>query len=134
MFSTDPRDIIHQVTRGDLLADGSLIDVTETARGAGFRVPVAVTVSAWADCVAWADEDNTRKGTIQDEAGRLWDVVWVASRAARRADGGGTVSFQLLRVPREGRGRTARLVTLEMTSGPGDDGEHVITISMPGEN
>ena len=134
MFA-DPRDIIDIYTRGDLLRDGGLVDVTATAREAGFTVPVALTAAVWADCVAWTDDDNERKGTIQDEDGRLYDVVWMAAETVRRRGRfGAFVTFQVLRVPREGQERDATLVTLEMTIGPGDDGEPVITIATPGED
>ena len=73
--------LIHAYTRADALADGSLVDVTTVAREAGFTVPVAVTRAVWLDCVAWADDG----GACQDEAGRLWDVLWMARFAARRA-------------------------------------------------
>ncbi|BBL79292.1 hypothetical protein RxyAA322_11460 [Rubrobacter xylanophilus] len=40
---------IHTYTRAEALADGVLVDVTETAREAGFRVLVALTRGIWAD-------------------------------------------------------------------------------------
>jgi len=128
---------IYTYTRARAIADGVLVDVTETAREAGFRYPVAVTDHVWADCVAWCEADTKRKGWPQDEAGRLWDVVWMASRAGRgtyrigvkRADG--VMTFQLRCVPRDGRGHGAKLVTLKAICGPGDNGEPVITIMFP---
>ena len=48
-------DIISSYTRADALADGQLIDVTQTAKEAGFRLPVALTRPAGADCVAWGE-------------------------------------------------------------------------------
>jgi hypothetical protein len=123
---------ISTYTRAQAIEDGVLVDVTETAKEAGFRFPVVMTRAAWEDCVSWSDEDNKRQ-TYQDEAGRLWDVLWMASVAARR-NGGSELRFQLYRVPRGGRGVRLRLVTLRMLCGPGDDGEPVITISMLGED
>ncbi|CEJ49090.1 hypothetical protein XAB3213_4920001 [Xanthomonas citri pv. bilvae] len=76
-MSTNP-DLIHAYTRADMLEDGELIDVTEVGREAGFTVPVALTRSVWADCVEWSAADNARKHACQDEAGRLWDVVYMA--------------------------------------------------------
>lgn len=122
---------IHTYTRKQAIADGFLVDVSETAREAGFRFPVAMTSAAWADCVEWTDAD-TKRQTYQDEAGRLWDVVWMASRAARR--GGSETLFQLYRFPRGGRGQRARITTLKMLCGPGDHGEPVITITLPNED
>jgi hypothetical protein len=91
-----------------------------------------MTRAAWSDCVEWGEADNRRQA-YQDEAGRLWDVVWMASQAARRGHGD-RVSFQLYRVPRGGRGTRPRLVTLHMHIGSGDAGEPVITIMMPTED
>jgi len=125
-------EAISTYTRAQAIEDGVLVDVTEAAREAGFRFPVAMTRAAWEDCVSWSDADNKRQ-TYQDEAGRLWDVLWMASVAVRR-NSGSEVRFQLYRVPRGGRGVRPRLVTLDMYCGPGDEGEPVITISMLGED
>ncbi|MBT9596654.1 MAG: hypothetical protein IV094_11770 [Vitreoscilla sp.] len=121
---------IHVYSRAQAIADGVLIDCTEVAKEAGFRIPVAMTHAAWVDCVEWSDEDSRRQAH-QDQAGRLWDVIWMASLAARR--GGAQASFDLYRLPRGGRGVTPRLVTLSMVCGPGDRGEPVITILQLGE-
>lgn len=119
-------------TRAQALDDGFLVDVSELAKEAGFRFPVALTRAAWADCVEWSEADSKRQ-TYQDEAGRLWDVLYMASLAARR-NSGSELRFQLYRVPRGGRGVRPRLVTLQMHCGAGDEGEPVITIGLPGED
>jgi hypothetical protein len=125
-------EAIFSYTRAQALDDGVLVDVSEMAKEAGFKFPVAITRAAWADCVEWSDEDNRRQ-TYQDEAGRLWDVLWMVGVAARRHSGS-ELRFQLYRVPRGGRGVRPRLVTLAMRCGPGDEGEPVITIMLPGED
>ena len=113
--------------------------MTQAAREAGFRVPVAMTAAAWDKAVAWSDADSARQ-TQQDEAGRTWDVVWMAYMAARRASGSGSgsgsdrVPFQLYAVPRGGTVQRPRLMTLHMHIGPGDEGEAVITIMTPDED
>ncbi|CAL8472418.1 DUF6573 family protein [Caballeronia sp. S22] len=124
---------IHVYTRAQAIADGVLVDVSQTAQEAGFRPPVALTASAWADCVAWNDADSSRQ-TAQDEAGRLWDVIWMASLAARRARESQRVAFQVYRVPRGGRGIGPRPTKLHMCIGPGNDTAPVITILMPNED
>ena len=71
----DPKDLIHSYTRAEAVADGVLIDVSAVAREAGIRYPVALTRAAWERCVA------VPPGVAcQDEAGRLWDVLWRAIR------------------------------------------------------
>jgi hypothetical protein len=122
---------VHTYSRRQAIDDAILIDVSEMAREAGFRYPVALTAGAWADCVAWSDEDSRRQA-YQDEAGRLWDVLWMASRAAAR--GGPEIRFQLYRVPRGGRGVRPRLVALKAVCGPGDEGEPVVTITLTEED
>lgn len=126
-------DAIYSYTRAQALADGVLVDVTETAREAGFRVPVAMTAAAWSKTVAWSDADSARQ-THQDVSGRLWDVSWMAFLAARRASGSCRVPFQLHVVPRGGKATRPRLVTLHLQIGPGDEGEPVITIMNPDED
>ena len=139
----DPQDLdaifgealnyIHGYSRAQALADGVLVDVSEVAKEAGFRVPVALTVAVWEQCVAWSERDSARQ-TPQDESGRLWDVLWMAYIAARRASGSCRVPYQLHVVPRGGKATRSRLVTLHMHIGPGDDGEAVITIMQPHED
>jgi hypothetical protein len=64
---------------------------SDLARDAGFTVPVELTEAAWDDCVAWTDADAARTGAPQDETGRAWDVIWVASRLLKRDPRGGIV-------------------------------------------
>jgi hypothetical protein len=60
----DNADLIHRYSRTDAIRDGVLIDVSAVAREAGFKYPVALTVAAWARCVA------VPPGVLcQDEAG-----------------------------------------------------------------
>ena len=137
---TTPEDLfgppISSYSRADALADGVLVDVTETAFEAGFKWPVALTRAAWEDCVAWSDTDTARQ-TVQDEAGRLWDVLWMALFEIHRSPHAKTddpLLFHLHRVPRGGRGRRPRLTTLALQAGPGDDGKPAMTISLPDED
>ena len=122
---------IHSYSRAQAIEDGVLVDVSDTAREAGFRFPVVLTRAAWEDCVAWTDADSHRQ-TCQDEAGRLWDVLWMARLAAQYK--GISTYYCLDRVPRGGRGVRPRTVTLKLVCGPGDDGEPVITIMLPRED
>ena len=124
---------IHTYTRAQALADGALVDVTRTAADARFRVPVALTRSAWSHAVEWDGE----RPELQDEEGRLWDVVDMAGHAVRQAPGEQRITFKVLRIPNEDRGRRwndAELIELQLHIGPGDAGEPVITIMTPGED
>ena len=126
-------DPIHIYTREQALEDGYLVDVSETAGEAGFKAPVALTRAAWADCVDWSEKDTQRQ-TYQDQAGRLWDVLWMAINAARRNTQRESFMFQLYRVPRGGRSLRPRLTKLVCRIGAGDNGEAVITVMLPGED
>jgi hypothetical protein len=126
-------EAISTYSRAQALEDGVLIDVTEIAAEAGFRFPVAITSDAWADCVAWSNEDSERQ-TYQDESGRLWDVVYMASHGIRASKApGDRLLFQLYRIPRDGRSTKAELTSLKLIIGPGDTPEPVITI-LPNED
>jgi Family of unknown function (DUF6573) len=127
-------EVIYAYTRAQAIADGVLVDVTPTAREAGFRWPVALTRAAWEDCVAWSEEDSRRQ-VHQDESGRLWDVLWMAMNAIRRSSSGASQTlFRFYRVPRDGKCQGALLVTLKLVAGPGDASEPVITIMQPQED
>lgn len=91
-------------TSAQPVADSDLIDVSKLAREAGVKCPVAITRDAWADCVAWSEADNDRKGTVQDETGRLWDVLLRCSITLRHSDNAGRfIPFEVDRVLRAGR-------------------------------
>jgi hypothetical protein len=104
-----------------------LIDVSATAREAGFRFPVALTRAAWERCVA------VPPGVLcQDEAGRLWDVLHMLALSVRHAEGA-EVHFAV-HVRNDNRERTPPLVRLKALCGPGDGGEPVVTVLLPGED
>ena len=48
--------------------------------------------------------------------------------------GGDRLTFQLYRVPRDGKSTEASLTRLKLIVGPGDQGEPVITIGLPEED
>jgi len=127
-------NVISTYTRAQAIEDGVLIDPGSMAREAGFKWPVALTADAWAECVVWADDDS-RQQVHQDQSGRLWDVLYMASHAIRTSkDSGDRILFQLYRVPRDGQSMEAKLITLRLIVGPGDSGEPVITILLPHED
>lgn len=126
--------VIHSYSRAQAIGDGALVELPEAVcREAGFRFPVCVTRSVWEACIAWPEDE----AGLQDEAGRMWDVLWMGRNAGLRARDADRVEFQLHVVP---RGEDARddglppLVTLVLHIGPGDTPEPVITIMQPGED
>lgn len=113
-------------SRADAIRDGELIDVSEVAKEAGFRYPVALTRAVFVGCV---EVPFGVQG--QDESGRLWDVLWMTRFAIRRARGSNIVPVSLY--VRTDNGRPRR-VTLKALCGPGDTPDPVITIMYPDED
>lgn len=120
-------ELVSSYTRAEALADGTLVDVTETAREAGIRCPVAVTQAVWAEYVALSDA-AWRAGN--DERGRLWDIVSVFRSQVVHCNGS-ECRFDLYVVTESVR---PSLVSLKAMIGPGDEGEPVITILKPEED
>ncbi len=118
------KDVIFTYTRVQAIEDGVLVDVTHIAQEAGFVWPVAVTAAVW----ALIHDIPPRFQGIQDVEGRLWDVVWSASCAARRNAGTQTLYRLILHHGRK------TYATLKMVAGPGDAGEPVITLMLPHED
>jgi hypothetical protein len=127
-------NVISTYTRAQAIEDGVLVDAGAMANEAGFKWPVALTSAAWADCVAWAEDDSEQQ-VHQDQSGRSWDILYMASHAIRTSkDAGDRLLFQLYRVPRDGQSMEAELITLKLIVGPGDSGEPVITILLQHED
>lgn len=125
---------IHVYTRAQALEDGVLVDVSKTALEAGFKVPVALTRAVWDRFVAWTDEDTDNQ-TMQDEAGRLWDILSMLMFAIQRDRSEAyQLIYQLAVVPRDGKSCSAKRTKLKSLIGGGDKGEPVITIMLPTED
>lgn len=113
-------EVISSYSRAQAIEDGILVDVTETAKEAGIKYPVALTRAVFEKCVALPK----RYRGLEDEKGRLWDVLSMFRFAARR--GGDTLLYKLI--------VTRRTVILKAVIGPGDTPEPVITIMLPQED
>jgi hypothetical protein len=127
--------VIDRYTRAAAITDGTLIEADpELCRDAGIVFPVAFSPDAYADCVAWTEEDARRGPADQDAEGRLWDVLVTFAAHARcnRPSVRDAMSFPVSRVPRGGF-RHPRAVRLRAQIHPGDQGEPVITITLPRE-
>jgi hypothetical protein len=120
-------DLIHAYTRKQALADGVLIDVTTTAKEAGFCFPVAVTADLWSQYVR---VPHGLEG--QDEAGRLWDVLQMLRYAIRqRHDHADTILFT---VSVRNDQRQPQSVKLKAVCGPDDAGAPCFTLMLPEED
>ena len=76
-------DTVHTYTRSQAVADGVQIEVTKTAQEAGIKFPVFITRSVFDAYVAIPEGVAD-----QDEAGRLWDIVWMLRYAIQRSRAG----------------------------------------------
>ncbi len=122
-------DVIYTYTRAHAIADGFQVEVTKTAQEAGIRFPVFLTRAVY-DAYVTVPPDVAG----QDEAGRLWDVVWMLRFAVRKAQPGHTRLPFALYVRNDNR--RPRLVKLIATCGALDidDPQPAITVLMPDEN
>ena len=121
--------LIFSYTRAQALADGALVDASTMAREAGIRFPVTLTAAAWGEAVTMTP---AAKQAGCDEVGRLRDVLWMLRCAMGRAPlGSDIVRFPVLVVVGKVEVRSVGLVA---RIGPGDMGEPIITIMLPGED
>ncbi len=129
-------EVIYAYTRAQALADGVLVDVSAMAKEAGFRYPTAIT----ADLHAALTPNLRERSFGQSFEGRLWDVLFIASLAARRTVWGSQAVFSISQsVCPTSRGRLhRRTLHLWIVIGPGDPGngpnsmpEPVVTIGFP---
>ena len=72
--------MIYAYTRAQAIADGVLVDVSEIAKESDIKLPTAITAAVHTRYVAVPKE---LKGQ-QDEAGRLWDLVYMFAQADRK--------------------------------------------------
>ena len=123
--------VISVYTRAQAIDDGILVDVSETAREAGFRIPVAVTRTVWNRLIALPEGYRG----FQDEAGRLWDVLCMARHYALRASNSDRVTMCVLvrdiRKDLRDSNRPPRKHFPIVAIGAGDAGEAAITIMFP---
>jgi hypothetical protein len=125
-------DVIYAYTRAQALADGVLIDVTEDAREAGIKYPTAVTEALWN---GYIDPDERLKSMGQSARGRLWDVLFLFTFAARSSPKGcNELLYKVNFLMDEGDKYQQETVEIKAVCGPGDDGAPVITIMLPDED
>ena len=129
MNDTSDNCLIYSYTRKQAIADGVQVEVSETAREAGIRFPVFLTRTVFDAYVTVPP-----KVTCQDEAGRLWDIVWMLRCAIQRSGAAGERIPVSLYVRNDNR--RPRLVKLIATCGALDidDPQPAITLMMPDED
>ncbi len=129
-YSINEWDVIYSYTRSQALADGVLVDITQIASEAGFRYPTAIT----ADLHARLTPNQWEKDLGQSYVGRLWDVVFLASFAARLARVADQSHFEVSLFEAEEyppHHTHHSILKLWTVVSPGDECEPVITIGFP---
>ena len=121
--------VIYSYTRAQAVADGVQVEVTKTAQEAGIKYPMFLTRAVFDAYVAVPPDV-----TGQDEAGRLWDVVWMTRFGILRARPGVDRIPVALYVRNDNR--RAKLVKLIAQCGPLDidDPAPAITVMLPDED
>lgn len=122
-------DIIYSYSRAQALADGVLIDVSDFAREAGFKLPVAVSDTLYHGYLT-PPLELAKEGQSLD--GRLWDTLSVLRYAIKSASATDRLSFTVLFA--QASDATPVSVDLLAVCGPGDSGEPVITIMLPSDD
>src|SRR5664279_1018494 len=149
-------EVISVYGRQQAIEDGILVDCEQAPIGEMRRQrlkwPLAMTATAFHRYVGPIDEEaNLPPG--QSLEGRFWDMVWMFHAAvkgtvvARRIDPCSLLfnfycivadpalsSNEAINATAKSGPERMRLVTLKAVSGPGDDGEPVMTFMLPDED
>jgi hypothetical protein len=115
--------VISSYSRAEAIEDGVLVDVSDDARHAGIRHPVALTAAVYDRCVASSD------ASVREQ--RLWHLLWVLVRAVFRKWNGSSVELDTAFGDENNEFEHVKLVA---TCGPGDSMEPVVTVMFPGED
>ena len=121
--------VIYAYSRAQAVADGMQVEVTKTAQEAGIRFPLFLTRAVYDAYV------TVPPGVAgQDEAGRLWDLVWMTRFAILRSRPGCDRLPVALYVRNDNR--AAKLVKLiaACSALDIDDPQPAITVMLPGED
>jgi hypothetical protein len=121
--------VLYTYSRSQAVADGLQVEVSKVAEEAGIRFPVFLTRAVYDSFV------RVPPGvTGQDEAGRLWDIVWMLRFAIRKAQPGQARLPFALYV--RNANKASRLIKLVAMCGALDidDPKPAITIMLPDED
>jgi len=121
-------EVVYAYTRAQAIADGFQVEVSKVAAEAGICFPVFLTRAVY-DAYVIVPPGVT----AQDEAGRLWDVLWMLRFAIYKAQPGQSRLHFALYVRNDNR--RPKLVKLIATCGPVDidNPKPAITVMLPGE-
>ncbi len=133
-------EVICTYSRKQAIEDGVLVQlsgpgyegdpwVPEMVAEAGFKIPVAITTTAFA---RYVDLTPAAEKACNDIKGRLWDVLYMFRMAINKINGiTREMRFQFYCVVDRVK---PTLCELKSVIGPGDDAEPVLTVMMPEED
>lgn len=93
---TDPFagfEVLSVYTRADALRDGVLVDLSDLAHEAGFRIPLAVTEAVYA---SYLDPSPELANEGQSFSGRAWDLLQILCFAATVYPDRSEIHFKVL--------------------------------------
>ena len=129
-------EVIYAYTRKQAIDDGMLIDVTKTAKEAGFHDSTVITAALYERLQCTKKE----KSEGQSYEGRLWDVLFVgitkvrAYVTARKPRGPFRLDVTITVREEQGNGKVKPvLMDYCVDFNLGDEGELVITIGFAGD-
>jgi hypothetical protein len=118
-------NVIYEYSRKQAIEDGVLVDVSQTAKEAGFKWPFAMTAEVWN-----LIENIPEKFSHEDIQGRLWDVLTMARHAiANSKPCEEEILFDLILHQSD-----ANRLGLKLLCGPGDDTSPVLTLMLPDQD
>lgn len=127
-MSFDDFELIYSYSRKQAIDDGVLVDVTAQARETGFKLHTVVTDKLYRSYIV---PPAGLEGEGQSVEGRLHDVLWMVLAAARKQPNCSRVETDVLFLMAPGHQKKIRVIAVV---GPGDEGEAVMTIMLPGDD
>ena len=124
--------LIYSYTREEAIRDGNLIDVSDIAAKLGFRSPTVVTAAVWKNYCEPEDLPDEPPAILRDILWMLHCSLSGALPCRREETGAGEVVFFSF-VSGLGTDKET-LSELKAETGPGDEGESVITIMLTNES
>jgi len=115
--------VIFSYTRKQAIEDGVLVDVTQVARGEGFRIPVAMTATLYGEITRQPGGEVPPEGvTVEPGVCVKWLLRRLRLEIATRMRDTDRVELRFGRI------------ALWALCGPGDDAEPVLTVMLEGED
>jgi hypothetical protein len=121
--------VIYTYTRKQAIADGEQIDVSITAKEGGIRFPMFITRAVFENYVVVPEGVSG-----QDEAGRLWDLLWITRMAIKRSLQGANRIPVVLYVRNDNRSAKRVQLVAVCSALDIDDPQPAITLMLETEN